>query len=132
MQQSRPLLTVAVSTIDLRILALQPGALPRDERIGYRFFVQRVADREQQEAVREHVARLVDDAAPDVTFSPTVGLAASRNEAIAQAATDYIHFCDDDLVLRRDGLAAALDYLEGHTQIDAVWCRSAVPGGSLR
>lgn len=131
MQQSGPLLTIAVSTIDTRILALEPGALPTDPRFAYRFYVQRVSDAGEQERVRAHIETLVGGSAT-VAFLAGTGLAASRNAAIAEVETPFIQFCDDDLALDGEGLAAALDYLANHDRLDVVWCRSAAPGGALR
>jgi glycosyltransferase involved in cell wall biosynthesis len=124
------LLTVAVSTIDLRILELQAGALPQDDRWQYLFIVQRVAQPQLREKVQAHVARVARGA--QVVFSHSVGLAASRNEAIEQAGTDYIHFCDDDLLLMPKTLGVVIDTLVGKPALDGVWCRSATSGGALR
>lgn len=125
-------LTIAISTIDLRLLDLARGAFPNDLGFRYLFIVQNAQTREMQAQLRAHIEDLVAPDLATIEFPPDTGLSSSRNEAIRLGKTAYVYFCDDDLVVDAETLSEAVNLLEGDRTIDFVWCRSTTPDGNWR
>ena len=109
-----PLLTIGYSTLGDRV---QDIRFPN------------VADWEYQVHVQKAIAKPVK---PGVLYLDSLGVAKSRNSAIAHAKGTYLLFGDDDVVFNEKALAEALRYLENHPEVSLLLTSAVDETGNLR
>lgn len=106
-----PSLTVAISTLGRRALALRPETWESARGLDWLVLVQ---DPVADPRLEAHLARLA--ARPDVTVVPLAdrGLSRSRNAALAQATGEVVLLADDDVTHPPGAFAAIRGYFRDH------------------
>ena len=62
----------------------------------------------------------------------SIGVAKSRTRAIWLAKGEYLVFADDDIVFNKDGLTAAIGYLDSNPKLSLLLAQASDPSGNLR
>ena len=121
-----PRLTLAVASMAARLDRLSLAGLPVIPGVIWQIFVQ--GDRA---AIAAHAPRL---ARADVTLTPIEGLgvARSRNAALAAAKTDLLLFADDDLTFHPAAITALIAQFDACPQADFLCARLADETGRPR
>lgn len=117
---SRPLLTIAFSTLPKRIERIRFPNAKEDREI--LVLVQNPA--ESSYAFTQKSAKLIE--------LRNVGVAKSRNAAIERASGKYLLFADDDISIDESGIEVALRYLEEHEDCSILLLRAVDENGTLR
>ena len=86
-------LTIAISTYSTRVIDIGSFILPQNARVNYMIIHQGHSNID--------VSSIDFLARSDVSYFPvdSVGVAASRNFALDRSDSDFLYFCDDDVIL---------------------------------